>query len=202
VLYATHSIAAEPEWKLRPLRIPDREAARWDDTHPLEQLQWAREKNARCNKHFLNVVKALKWWRRLNPDPKHPKGYPVEHIIGDCCPDGIRSVAEGVTRTLEQIVERYEVDVLLGRTPVAPDRGVPGHNVLRRVSPSDFKAFYGVWRRQLESPALHWTLQPQKKVLKDGSNSGLLSQTRREMEMALVTLGLREGAFQIGPRRP
>lgn len=142
LLYSEQAVAAEPEWKLAPLRIPDRDAARWDDTHPLEQLRWAREKNARCNKHFLNVVKAVKWWRRLNPEPKYPKGYPVEHMVGDCCPDGIQSVAEGVTRTLEGMVERYHLDVLLGRTPVAPDRGVPGHNVLGRVTPSEFAAFY------------------------------------------------------------
>jgi Second Messenger Oligonucleotide or Dinucleotide Synthetase domain len=56
----------EPEWKLSPLLIPDREAERWEPTHPLAQIQWTWGKNRRCNGHYVNVVKALKWWRQIN----------------------------------------------------------------------------------------------------------------------------------------
>ncbi len=77
--------------------IMNREAEKWDKTHPLEQIRWTAEKNRNCNTHYVNVVKALKWWRKTQyPDMKHPKSYPLEHFIGDCCPDGITSVAEGV----------------------------------------------------------------------------------------------------------
>lgn len=58
------------------------------------------------NGHYVNVVKAIKWWRRLNAAPPYPKGYPLEHLIGISCPDGIASVAEGVVRTLEDIRDR------------------------------------------------------------------------------------------------
>jgi len=127
----------EEEWKLSPLFIPDREAKKWEPTHPLAQMQWTWAKNARCNGHYVNVVKCLKWWRRVrHPEPEHPKGYPLEHLIGCCCPDGISSVAEGVTLVLEAIATGYS------SKPVLPDHGVPEHDVMARVSNSDYAKFY------------------------------------------------------------
>jgi len=132
------------EWKLEPLRIPDREAEEWDDTHPLEQIKWSVAKNAICNTHYVNVVKGIKWWRRVHDDdlPKYPKGYPLEHMIGDCCPDGVTSVAAGVTLTYEEMVDRYRDDAARETTPFLGDRGVRAHNVLHRLSGEDFKKFY------------------------------------------------------------
>lgn len=125
------------EWKKEPLYIPDREAESWDKTHPLEQIRWTQEKNAKCNKHYVNVVKCIKWWRKEKyPDVKHPKSYPLEHFIGDCCPDGIESVAEGIVLTLEKIVSDYP------EKPVLEDRGVPEHNVFGRLSDEDYRTFY------------------------------------------------------------
>ncbi len=133
----------EAEWKLAPLRIPDRDTKQWEDTHPLEQITWTQAKNKACNRHYINVVKALKWSRRLNhATPKYPKGYPLEHIIGQCCPSGISSVAEGVTLTLEEIAVRYAEDVKNERVPFLPDHGVPTHDVLHRLSVEDFAAFH------------------------------------------------------------
>jgi len=134
----------EAEWKLSPLRIPDREAKVWDDTHPLEQIKWTWTKNRATNKHYINVVKALKWWRRVNyTTPKYPKGYPLEHIIGDNCVDGIGSVAAGVTNALENIVANYRDYAARKETPFLSDRGVPAHNVMRRITGEEFAEFYG-----------------------------------------------------------
>lgn len=134
---------AAPEWKTEPLRIPDRDAMTWSDTHPLEQLRWANEKNAKCNGHYLGVVKALKWWRTTqHPEPKHPKGFPLERLVGEHCPDGIESVAEGVLRTLEAVRDAHAATVAVGRKPVLSDYGVPTHDVLGRLSAKDFRAFH------------------------------------------------------------
>ena len=134
----------QPEWQTSPLRIPDRELLLWQDTHPLEQIVWTREKNASTNGHFVNVVKAVKWWRLENySEPKHPKGFPLERIVGDCCPDSIGSVAEGITRTLEQIVNRYSSYAAVRLKPFLSDYGVPSHDVLHRISATDFATFYG-----------------------------------------------------------
>lgn len=124
-------------WKNEPLLIPDREANTWEKTHPLEQIRWTVDKNKRCNGHYINVVKALKWWKKeMYPDMKHPKSYPLEHFIGDCCPDGIESIAEGVVLTLEKIVNFYPTK------PFLADRGVPELDVFGRLSDDDYKVFY------------------------------------------------------------
>ncbi|RZK45198.1 MAG: nucleotidyltransferase [Hymenobacter sp.] len=137
------SVRATVEWKLAPLLIPDQDAQCWVETHPLEQIRWTRDKNKNTNAHFINVVKALKWWRILRlADLKYPKGYPVEHMIGNCCPDGISSVAEGIVHTLESIVSTYSTYRYQEACPSLPDRGVPSHNVWKRVSGDDFVAFY------------------------------------------------------------
>lgn len=133
----------QEEWKAAPLRIPDRDANTWESTHPLEQIRWTRDKNFKTGRHFVNVVKAIKWWRLENhEEPIHPKGFPLERLIGECCPDGIQTVAEGLTKTLEAVISKYAVVVLAGGKPVLPDYGVPEHDVFKRVSPEDFKKFY------------------------------------------------------------
>ncbi|MFZ5894685.1 MAG: SMODS domain-containing nucleotidyltransferase [Myxococcota bacterium] len=133
----------QPEWKAAPLRIPDRDANKWESTHPIAQIIWTRDKNDRTNKHFVNVVKAIKWWRVENyEEPKHPKGFPLERLIGECCEDGIVSVAEGVVKTLEKIVSQYAPIAAIGGKPSLPDYGVPTHDVFKRISAGDFKKFY------------------------------------------------------------
>lgn len=54
------------EWKAEPLRVPNydpdiTEDERWEKTDPLTQISWTVDKNASCNTHYVNVVKALKW---------------------------------------------------------------------------------------------------------------------------------------------
>ena len=137
------SMRAAAEWKTESLYIPDQDANCWVETNPLEQIRWTRDKNKATNSHYINVVKALKWWRvgQLT-SLKYPKGYPIEHMIGDCCPDGIASVVEGIVQTLEAIVSNYAMHRRFEATPVLADRGVPSHNVWKRVSKEDFIAFY------------------------------------------------------------
>lgn len=129
-------------WKLEPLYIPDRDAKEWKRTHPLEQMRWTWQKNANTNKHYVNVVKALKWWRKDFTSPKHPKGYPVEHLLGAVCPDGIEYVADGVVDCLEKIVAHYGGYAASKTVPKMPDHGVPEHDVFARITGEDFAAFY------------------------------------------------------------
>lgn len=165
--YRLDASSKEAEWKTSPLRIPDRDAEQWQDTHPLEQIRWTWEKNRKCNKHYVNIVKAIKWWRRENhPTPKYPKGYPVEHLIGECCPDSIESVAEGITTTLENIARDYASYTALKIAPDLRDRGVPSHNVFKRVSGEDFAEFHKqvceaaeIARQALDETDLHKSVE-------------------------------------------
>lgn len=131
------SDASTQKWRSEPLLIPDNIEGQWYRTHPLEQIRWTREKNQLCNGNYVNVVKAIKWWRRLElPNLKYPKSYPLEHFVGDCCPDGITSVAEGIVRTLENIAQNHPLK------PFLPDRGVPEHDVFELLSEEDYDTFY------------------------------------------------------------
>lgn len=129
------------EWKTEPLWIPDREAQEWQETNPLEQIRWTFAKNKSTNKHYVNVVKAIKWWRRVHFPEDRPKGYPLEHLVGDCCPDELTSVAQGITETLEEIVSRYQSDVTNERTPSLQDRGT-SQDVMARISADEFATFH------------------------------------------------------------
>ena len=64
----------------------------------------------------------------------------MEHIIGDCCPNGVPSLAQAFTGTLERIERRYQHWTSTDAVPNLPDRG--GQNVIKRIKPSDFSRFY------------------------------------------------------------
>lgn len=136
------STADNALWQLEPLLIPDRQAARWQHTHPLVQLAWTRTKNRKTNGCYVNVVKAIKWWKRVTSGmPKHPRSYPLEHLVGACCPDNITDVATGVVKTLEVIVAQYSWYAQSGQVPVLANHGIPNQNVFARVPAEDFRAF-------------------------------------------------------------
>ena len=135
--------AQEEGWKLEPLDIPDRETRIWKPTHPLEQIRWTHEKNGLTNGHYIHVVKAIKEWKRGDKLlPRYPKGYPLEHLIGACCPNGINYTAEGVVRALETIKTKYAAYAAARIAPVLPDHGVPAHNVMQRVTGEEFASFH------------------------------------------------------------
>lgn len=137
--------SANKQWQKEPLWIPDRDVQKWDETHPLAQIEATVNKNKACNGHFVNVVKCLKWWRiTQQPKPKYPKSYPLEHLFWLNCPNGIDSVAKGVVFSLEAIRDQYRVQAITKQTPFIGDHGVPSHNVLGRVSGDDFSAFHAL----------------------------------------------------------
>lgn len=129
----------QPQWKQEPLYIPDRNSGKWEQTNPLAQIAWTQEKNKRCNGYYVNIVKVIKWWRRTNPNLiGSPKGYPLEHLIGQCCPNDPSSIADGVTRTLEIIVTSFGS---YKNAPILYDHGVMSQNVMSRVSNEDWQTF-------------------------------------------------------------
>lgn len=127
------------EWKSEPLLIPDYDKNIWFRTHPLAQIRWTAMKNKASNGHYINVVKAIKWWKRVAlPNLKHPKSYPLERFIGECCPDRITSVGEGIVKSFETIALHYP------HKPVLPDIGVPEHDVFSSLSDKEYAAFYSM----------------------------------------------------------
>ena len=118
---------ASNEWKKVPLWIPDRDARTWQRTHPLEQIRWTREKNASTNGHYIHVVKLVKWWwQTQHPEQEYPRSYPLEHIVGDCCPDGVTSLAQAFTETLGEIERRYRRNASIGDRALSVRQGCAG----------------------------------------------------------------------------
>lgn len=135
--------AVTQEWQLNPLKIPDRDKLRWDDTHPLAQMQWTIQKNSRTNGLFIQVVRAFKWWR-LNKYPEHPKpkGFPLERLVGECCPDGINTIGEGFYLTMARFIETFQHLYDNGVKPALKDYGVTNHDVLERTTNSEFRKMF------------------------------------------------------------
>ena len=136
--------APTSDWRPNPLYLPDRDVGDWGRTHPLAQIQWTAKKNRACGGHYVNLVRATKWWRQQNVAsvPKYPKGYPLEHMIGHVLHDGTASMAAGFVQVLESMRDKWLYSAVLGNVPVLEDHGVPEHNVLKRLSVDDFKAFH------------------------------------------------------------
>lgn len=131
-------------WQKDPLLIPSRDLRIWVPTHPIEQIRWTTDKNRRTNGHYVDVVKAGRWWRKLNPEGEYPRSYPLEHFIGDMCPDGIVSVAEGVTRVFELIAETQQPWNFSRGVPTLQDRGVPANDVFRKITPDQYRTFHSL----------------------------------------------------------
>lgn len=134
----------EGEWKPNPLFLPDRDVGNWGRTHPIAQIQWTAAKNRACNGHYINIVRAMKWWRQTNADslPKYPKGYPLEHMIGFTLENGTPSIAAGIVQVFEKMATQWAIAAQYGPVPRLADHGVPEHDVLKRLSIEDFRAFH------------------------------------------------------------
>lgn len=132
----------QAKWGAEILWIPDREAKVWRETNPIAQIEWTVDKNSRTDGFYLKVVKSTKWWRKIAYAAKHPKGYPLEHLIGANCPDRIESVAEGFVLTAEAIVRAYATHRASGLVPSLQDHGVTSHNVLAKLDFKEFSEFY------------------------------------------------------------
>jgi len=140
------SVDGDEQWKEEPLEVPDREANKWESTHPLATIAVTLDKNDSTDGHYVNVVKAIKWWRRTKiPEIDGPRSYPLERIIWECCPDDIDSVAEGVTRTFEQIERQFKSEAGNEDIPFLPAHGLPAipeHNALKHIDGEAFAAFH------------------------------------------------------------
>lgn len=131
-------------WKENPLWLPDRETKEWGRTHPLLQISWTAQKNRRTNETYLNIVRAIKWWRLEIAEklPKYPKGYPLEHMVGHLLDDGADlTTAHGIVQVFEACRDKWLSRARRQEVPFLSDHGVEEHNVLARLSPEDFEGF-------------------------------------------------------------
>lgn len=123
--------------KSKPLYIPDRREKIWIETNPAQINSWTKEKNVRCNGNFANVVKCIKWWRRVqSPSAKRLKGYPLEYLVGLCCPDEITTVEEGIVHTFNNMVAYCQ------NATSYYCRELPAYNVCEGMTDKQYNEFY------------------------------------------------------------
>ncbi len=140
----------DDEWRNEPLEIPNRDENEWENTHPLATIAFTVAKTT-SQMAYVNVVKALKWWRRTKtPNVEGPTSYPLEHIVGHCCPNDIDSVAEGVTRTLEEIKRQFETQAIANETRACLLTASRGHPSIVSSSKSTEKSsLHSTMKRRL-----------------------------------------------------
>lgn len=122
-------------------QIPCRELGAWKDTNPPGHNDWSSEQNDRFDSRFKPMVKLFKWWRRENNTGKRPKGFVMEVLVSLHAPDDENHYGEAFARMLENIHAAYGDLADKGEKPTIDDPGLPGNDILSKVSITDWKNF-------------------------------------------------------------
>lgn len=121
--------------------LPDRDLGRWKLTNPPGHTAWSGQRNKDFDGRFKPLVKLLKSWRRENKTGKRPKGFVLEVLVSLHAPIGEAHYGEAFAKLLENIDAAYGATAELGVKPYIDDPGLPGNDILSKVSITDWKAF-------------------------------------------------------------
>ena len=124
----------QKDYKKGYLYLPNTQENKWIKINPTAQIICTTSKNKKTNGIYIKVVKAIKWWQRLNYPDSHIKSYPLERLIFECCPNEIRNIAEGVCLTFENMT-KYEQKPYLKDFALETD-------VLENISNFEYDKFY------------------------------------------------------------
>lgn len=122
-------------------QIADRDSGTWKFTNPPIHTSWSSEQNQRFGGRFKPLVKLFKWWRRLNPSGKRPKGFVLEVLVSLHAPTGETHYGEAFTRLLENIHATYGFSASLDQKPLIADPAVPANDILAKVTIAQWKDF-------------------------------------------------------------
>lgn len=131
--------------------IPDRKQESWLLTNPPKHTTWTTETNQAAGGRFKPLVKLNKWWRRENRTiSKKPKGFVIECITAECMDYVETYYGELFVKTLEEIVEKYRLNVDLNIVPTIADPGGSGTPVTNGITPDAFNGFYNKVKKHAE----------------------------------------------------
>ena len=122
-------------------QLPDRDLGYWKATNPPGHNTWSRDKNTAFGGRFKRMVKLFKWWRRENKTGKRPKGFVLEVLVANHAPSDETHFGEAFAKMLESIYASYGTLADAGMKPYLDDPGLPGNNILSKVSITDWKNF-------------------------------------------------------------
>jgi len=122
-------------------QLPDRDLGYWKGTNPPAHNDWSRDQNTEFDGRFKPLVKLFKWWRRENKTGKRPKGFVLEVLVAKHAPSHETHYGEAFAQMLENIYAAYGSLAEIGIKPTLEDPGLPGNDILSKVSITDWKAF-------------------------------------------------------------
>jgi hypothetical protein len=122
-------------------KLPDRDLGTWKATNPPAHNTWSSGQNTEFGGRFKPEVKLFKWWRRENKTGKRPKGFVLEVLVAKHATSDETHYGEAFAQMLENIYQVYGTMADLGQKPYLADPGLPGNDILSKVSITDWKAF-------------------------------------------------------------
>ena len=121
--------------------IPDRETGTWKFTNPPVHTSWSTDQNERFEGRFKPLVKLLKWWRRMNPSGRRPKGFVLEVLVSRHAPTAEIHYGEAFSQLLTNIYNEYALLAANNQKPFLADPADPSNDILGKVSIAQWKDF-------------------------------------------------------------
>ena len=121
--------------------IADRESGGWTYTNPPVHTAWSVEQNKRFGGRFNKLVKLLKWWRRINPSARRPKGFVLEVLTALHAPTGETHYGEAFAQLLNNIHNAYSARARVDAKPFIADPAIPANDILAKVTVAQWKEF-------------------------------------------------------------
>lgn len=122
-------------------KIADREIDGWTPTNPPAHTKWSGDRNVDFGGRFKPLVKLFKWWRRENRSGLRPKGFVLEVLVAKHAPKTETHYGECFAQMLESIVASYGDMADIDQKPWLEDPGMPGNDILSKVSITNWKSF-------------------------------------------------------------
>ena len=190
--------------------IPDRKQEGWILMNPPRHTSWTENINALAGGHFKPLVKLMKWWRRQHPTiAKKPKGFVIECITAECMNYSETYYGELFVQTLENIVNKYELDVLLNTVPNIPDPAGTGNFVTNGITPDAFAGFYNkakvhaeLGRKALNETDVEKATELWKKIFGDRFPKTETSRSASLLEQPVKPSSLTFPNRRVTPNKP
>lgn len=122
-------------------QIADRDSGTWKFTNPPVHTSWSSEQNDNFGKRFKSLVKLFKWWRRINPSGKRPKGFVLEVLVSLHGPTAETHYGEAFAQLLANIYTAYGFLASTDQKPFIADPAVPSNDILAKVTVAQWKEF-------------------------------------------------------------
>jgi hypothetical protein len=121
--------------------IPDRDTGTWKFTNPPVHTDWSANQNQRFSGRFKPLVKLFKWWRRINPSGRRPKGFVLEVLAAQHAPTAETHYGEAFAQLLANIYGSYALMAMNNQKPVIADPADRSNDILGKVTVAQWKDF-------------------------------------------------------------